>query len=55
MYVLAYAVLGDVWRPEERGRSLGIYALVPLLGAGMFDRVLEENLALTIFQLLVQS
>lgn len=35
VYVLAYAVLGDVWRPEERGKSLGIYALVPLLGAGM--------------------
>lgn len=25
-------VLGDCWRPEERGRSISIYSLAPLLG-----------------------
>ncbi|KAF8876577.1 MFS polyamine transporter [Infundibulicybe gibba] len=25
-------VLGDIWRPEERGRAIGIYNLAPLLG-----------------------
>ncbi|KAF9472907.1 MFS polyamine transporter [Pholiota conissans] len=25
-------VLGDVWRPEERGRAIAIYSLAPLLG-----------------------
>jgi MFS family permease len=34
-YALAGGVLGDVWRPEERGRSLGIYLLIPLLGAAV--------------------
>lgn len=33
IYALAGGVLGDVWRPEQRGRSLGIYLLIPLLGA----------------------
>ncbi|RDL41178.1 putative Synaptic vesicle transporter SVOP [Venustampulla echinocandica] len=33
VYALGYGVLGDVWPPEQRGRSLGIYLLVPLLGA----------------------
>lgn len=38
IYSLGAGVLGDVWRPEQRGRSLGLYLLVPLLGAavGMF-------------------
>ncbi|KAK5947958.1 hypothetical protein OHC33_010999 [Knufia fluminis] len=35
IYVLANGVLGDVWRPEQRGISLGIYSLVPLLGAAV--------------------
>lgn len=35
IYALAGGVLGDVWRPEERGRSLGLYLLVPLLGAAV--------------------
>ena len=26
------AVLGDVWRPEERGKAIAIYSLAPLLG-----------------------
>lgn len=33
IYTLGGGVLGDVWKPEERGRSLGLYQLVPLLGA----------------------
>ncbi|KUI64144.1 hypothetical protein VM1G_10901 [Cytospora mali] len=30
-FSLSGGVLGDVWRPEERGRSLGLYSLLPLL------------------------
>lgn len=32
---LAGGVLGDVWRPEQRGKSLGMYLLIPLLGAAV--------------------
>ncbi|KAJ5748377.1 major facilitator superfamily domain-containing protein [Penicillium nucicola] len=35
IYALANGVLGDVWRPEQRGKSLGIYLLIPLLGAAV--------------------
>lgn len=35
VYALAGGVLGDVWRPEQRGRSIGIYLLIPLLGAAV--------------------
>ncbi|KAF2130673.1 MFS general substrate transporter [Dothidotthia symphoricarpi CBS 119687] len=35
IYALAGGVLGDVWRPEQRGQSLGIYLLIPLLGAAV--------------------
>lgn len=35
VYALVGGVLGDVWRPEERGRTLGNYALMPLLGAAI--------------------
>ncbi|KAI0168848.1 caffeine resistance protein [Hypoxylon sp. FL1284] len=35
IYALAGGVLGDVWRPEQRGRSLGVYLLIPLLGAAV--------------------
>ncbi|KAM0717802.1 hypothetical protein Q7P37_006134 [Cladosporium fusiforme] len=35
VYALAGGVLGDVWRPEQRGKSLGIYLLIPLLGAAV--------------------
>ncbi|KAF2152747.1 MFS general substrate transporter [Myriangium duriaei CBS 260.36] len=34
-YALGSAVLGDIWRPEERGRSFAIYFLIPLLGAAI--------------------
>lgn len=33
IYALAGGVLGDVWTKEQRGKSLGIYLLIPLLGA----------------------
>ncbi|KAJ5678909.1 hypothetical protein N7462_007153, partial [Penicillium macrosclerotiorum] len=35
IYALANGVLSDVWRPEQRGRSLGVYLLIPLLGAAV--------------------
>ncbi len=35
IYALAGGVLGDVWRAEERGKSLGVYLLIPLLGAAV--------------------
>lgn len=35
IYSLAGGVLGDIWRPENRGRSLGMYLLIPLLGAAV--------------------
>lgn len=35
IYSLAGGVLGDIWRPEQRGRSLGMYLLIPLLGSAV--------------------
>lgn len=35
IYALAGGVLGDIWRPEERGRSLGLYSLIPLLSVAV--------------------
>lgn len=35
VYALSGGVLGDVWSPEQRGRSLGMYLLIPLLGAAV--------------------
>ena len=35
VYVLAGGVLGDVWRPGQRGKSLGFYILVPLLAVAI--------------------
>lgn len=34
-YSLAYGVLGDVWPPEQRGRSVGLYLFIPLTGAAI--------------------
>lgn len=31
IFVISGGVLGDVWTPEDRGRSLGVYLLLPLL------------------------
>jgi MFS family permease len=38
IYALAGGVLGDVWGPEQRGRSLSIYLLIPLLGAAVGEK-----------------
>ncbi|KAH8722471.1 major facilitator superfamily domain-containing protein [Phaeosphaeriaceae sp. PMI808] len=35
IYALAGGVLTDMWKPEERGRSLSMYLLIPLLGAAV--------------------
>lgn len=35
IYALAGGVLGDVWSREQRGKSLGVYLLIPLLGAAV--------------------
>lgn len=35
IYSLAGAVLGDIWRPEQRGKSLGWYLTIPLLAAAV--------------------
>lgn len=35
IYSLGNGVLGDVWAPEQRGRSMGLYMLIPLLGAAI--------------------
>lgn len=35
IYALGGGVLGDIWRPEERGRSLGWFLVIPLLGAAV--------------------
>ncbi|KAI0525396.1 major facilitator superfamily domain-containing protein [Xylaria bambusicola] len=35
IYSLAGGVLNDLWRPQERGRSLSVYLLIPLLGAAV--------------------
>lgn len=35
IYALAGGVLGDIWRPEQRGKLLGVYSLIPLLGAAI--------------------
>lgn len=46
IYALSAGVLGDVWRLEERGKSLGVYALIPLLGGavGEYIRTRKKNL-----------
>lgn len=35
IYALAGGVLGDIWSPQQRGKSLAMYLLVPLLGAAV--------------------
>ncbi|KAM0314406.1 hypothetical protein ACHAPQ_011830, partial [Fusarium lateritium] len=35
VYALAGGVLGDIWRPDQRGKSIGWYSVVPLLGAAI--------------------
>lgn len=35
IYALAGGVLSDIWRPEQRGQSLGVYLLIPLLAVAV--------------------
>lgn len=35
VYAVGAGVMGDVWRPQQRGRSLGLYSAVPLLGTAV--------------------
>lgn len=35
IYSLGSGVMGDLWPPERRGRTLAIYMLIPLLGAAV--------------------
>ncbi|KAL9091756.1 MAG: hypothetical protein Q9159_001271 [Coniocarpon cinnabarinum] len=35
VFSLSYGVLGDVWTPEQRGHSLSLFLLIPLLGAAV--------------------
>lgn len=42
IYALAGGVLGDIWRPEQRGKSLGVYLLIPLLGAAVGEILATE-------------
>lgn len=56
IYALGAGVLGDVWRPEQRGRSLGIYLLIPLLGAAVgMSRYRKTLLFLILFRHLSQA
>lgn len=54
VYALSVGVLGDVWSAEQRGRSLGYYLLIPLLGAAVGKsrpsiRVLSTAFVLTLY------
>lgn len=46
IYALGGGVLGDIWTPEQRGKSLGIYLLIPLLGKQNLDSQLCSTLHL---------
>ncbi|KAF4992156.1 hypothetical protein FGRMN_7362 [Fusarium graminum] len=35
VYALGGGVLGDIWRPDQRGKSLGWFTVIPLLGAAV--------------------
>ncbi|KAK2601132.1 hypothetical protein N8I77_010602 [Diaporthe amygdali] len=35
IFALSGGVLGDIWTPEDRGRSLGVYLLLPLFAAAV--------------------
>lgn len=35
VYAIGAGVLSDVWRPQQRGKSLGLYSAVPLLGTAI--------------------
>jgi MFS family permease len=43
IYALAGGVLGDICRPDQRGRSLGIYLLIPLLAVAVGAYMLSTS------------
>lgn len=49
IYALANGVLGDVWLPEKRGRLLGVYLLIPLLGAAVGTYHAEIHIRICLF------
>lgn len=49
IYALAGGVLGDMWRPEQRGKSLGVYLLIPVLGAAVGKSFIISFLDLQVF------
>lgn len=51
VYALGGAVLGDVWRPEQRGKSLSIYQLIPLLGGAVGPIIVRLSVKLIRFML----
>ena len=50
IYALAGGVLGDVWKPEQRGRSLGIYLLIPLLAVAVGMRIHLNSCEIVLFE-----
>lgn len=48
IYSLAGGVLGDMWPAEQRGRSLGLYILIPILGSavGEFSTFYNPSISL---------
>jgi MFS family permease len=53
IYALAGGVLGDIWRPEQRGKSLGVYLLIPLLGAAVGEITMSYIVLSTLLMLTV--
>jgi MFS family permease len=53
IYALAGGVLGDIWRPEQRGKSLGVYWLIPLLGAAVGEITMSYIVLSTLLMLTV--
>jgi MFS family permease len=53
IYALAGGVLGDIWRPEQRGKSLGVYLLIPLLGAAVGEITMSYVVLSTLLMLTV--
>jgi MFS family permease len=53
IYALAGGVLGDIWRPEQRGKSLGVYLLIPLLGAAIGEITMSYIVLSTLLMLTV--
>jgi MFS family permease len=54
IYALAGGVLGDIWRPEQRGKSLGVYLLIPLLGAAVGETAMDYAILSTLAVLIIR-